>query len=117
MLRVVQLLAAFIWLQKCNLICAGSVGTFLNVVVFVFLIRVSCNIILPMFPCIKFFKISSKFCLCSCILTFYTCSKRISGFDMAPPVSAMLAGATAAGTLTLVDIGLYILLTAFLVLV
>lgn len=47
---------------------------------------------------------------------FYACSKRISGFDMAPPVSAMLAGATAAGTLTLVDIGLYILLTAFLVL-
>lgn len=32
------------------------------------------------------------------ILTFYTCSKRISGFDMAPPASAMLAGAASAGT-------------------
>ena len=39
---------------------------------------------------------------CNCIgcasgvLTFYTCSKRISGFDMAPPASAMLATAVAA---------------------
>lgn len=29
-------------------------------------------------------------------LVIYICSKRVSGFDMAPPASAMLAGAAAA---------------------
>lgn len=39
------------------------------------------------------------------ILTIFTLSKRISGFDMAPPASAMLAAgaaAAAAGIFTLV---------------
>lgn len=47
------------------------------------------------------------------ILTFYTRSKRISGFDMAPPASAMLAGAAAAGTFIPIDLGLLYSLNCF----
>lgn len=75
-------------------------------------------ILFLLFYCILFF--NSNFTSVSFtfgLLTFNNCSKRISGFDMAPPASAMLAGAAAAaaaaaGTFIFIDLGLLYLLTA-----
>lgn len=49
------------------------------------------------------------------MLTLTTCSKRISGFDMAPPASALLPGAAVpvTGTFSLLDLGLLYFVNCF----